>query len=333
MKTKILYFILIMCTSVYNASSIDGKLTQTIKGKVVDQETQQPLIGAIITVSNTDPPIGTTTNEKGEFILPKIPVGRRNLKVSYVGYNPYVVSELLISSGKETVLFIEMTEMVTTIDQVMVKAFNRKDRSLNSMTTVSARVFSVEETSRYAGGFDDPARLATAFAGVASNDIQSNGITVRGNSPMGVLWRIEGVEVYNPNHFAGAQILGGGFVSFFSNHLLANSDFLSGAFPAEYGNALSAVFDIKLKTGNTDKREYTLQAGLMGFDLATEGPFVKGKQSSYLINYRYSTFGLLQRLLPEGEVLPIYQDLCYKINIPTKVGTFSIWGAGAIDDY
>lgn len=308
-------------------------LTQTVKGRVVDHETQISLPGATVTILGTDPLIGTITDLDGYFRIENVPVGRYNIEVSYLGYQPFQVTELMVSSGKEVSLNVELNESVKEIDEAVVKAYTRKDRALNSMATLSARSFSVEEAGRYAGGFDDPARMASSFAGITTGALGDNSIVIRGNAPKGILWKLEGVPIPNPNHFAGAVSAGGGFVTIFSSQLMANSDFFTGAFPAEYGNALAGVFDMKLRTGNQDKREYWFQAGLLGVDFGSEGPIVMGKKATYLFNYRYSTYGLIKPLFPEGAGLPTYQDLSFKFNFPTKkAGIFSLWGIGAIDE-
>lgn len=309
-----------------------SQLTQTLRGKIIDQSSQVPLPGANVIILHSNPVVGTITNPNGEFVLNNIPIGRYDLGISFVGYETSVISSVFVTSGKEVVLNIELKESINKMDEVTVTS-RRKDNPINSMATISARTFSVEETRRYAGGLDDPGRLASVFAGVADGNVESNGIIVRGNAPSGVIYKVEGIEVENPNHFAGEDLLGGGFVSILNSHVLANSDFLTGAFPAEYGNSLSAVFDINLRTGNTEKREHAFQVGALGLDFSSEGPFIKGKKSSYLFNYRYSTFGLVQAFLPKGEGLPVYQDLSFKFNFPTKVGTFTLWGAGGLDDY
>jgi hypothetical protein len=111
--------------------------------------------------------------------------------------------------------------------------------------------------------------------------------------------------------------------------MLSNSDFSTGAFGAEYGNALSGVFDIRLRKGNNQKREYTAQLGLLGADFAMEGPFKKGGQASYLVNYRYSTLAMLQSIGLDivGDAVPVFQDLSFKLHLPTKnLGTFSVFG-------
>ncbi|MEP1094029.1 MAG: prevent-host-death protein, partial [Cyclobacteriaceae bacterium] len=206
-----------------------------------------------------------------------------------------------------------------------------KDLPINDMAGVSARAFTVEETERYAAGLDDPARMATAFAGVTNSSVGQNAIVIRGNAPKGVQWKVEGIEIPNPSHFAGSSIAGGGLVTLLSNHVLDNSDFLTGAFPAEYGNALSGVFDMNLRKGNNQEHEHAFKAGLLGIDFASEGPLSKNNNSSYLFNYRYSTLGLIEPILPEETNTIRYQDLSFKFNFPTKAGEFSFWGVGGHD--
>jgi hypothetical protein len=293
-----------------------------------------PLLGAVVKIEGTQPVMAVTTDADGCFKFTKVPIGRYNFIISYLGYESEIVAEVLVGSGKENILSIELVESVRKIDEVVVNAHVNKDKPLNAMATVSARSFNMEEARRYAGSVDDPARLASAFAGVSmGGNMQDNAIVVRGNSPKGVLWRVEGVDVPNPNHFSGGNVAGGGYVNLVSSQVLANSDFFTGAFPAEYGNALAGVFDMKLRTGNNEKREYTVQAGVLGLDFAAEGPFAYGRKSSFLFNYRYSTFGLLSNLgMIPTEQMPIYQDLSFKLNFPTqKAGVFSVWGIGGID--
>jgi len=305
-------------------------ITQTINGKVLDAQTHKPLSFATVVVLDTDPVIGTSCDVNGNFTLEKVPVGRQSISISMVGYETYVENEFLVSSGHNARIEAELSPKAQELDEVVVRV--RKDEALNKMSTVSSRQFTVEETQRYAGGLNDPARLASSFAGVATPSVSSNGISVRGNSPNGLLWQIEGVEVPNPNHFANLTVTGGGLITTISNQMMGNSDFLTGAFPAEYGNATSGVFDIKLRKGSNKKRRYTVQAGLIGVDIATEGPFVEGGKSSYLMNYRNSTMALLSPILPDNTGILKYQDLAFKTHFPTKkAGTISFWGIGALD--
>lgn len=328
---SVLFVVLITLSTLWSTAQ---NLSQTIKGKVNDKESQTPLIGANVYIEGTNPMMVTITDANGNFKLKGVPVGRQTITVSYIGYNKVSIPEILVTSAKEVELNIELKEEVSKLNEVVVSARKNKGDVMNSMATVSSRSFNVEETRRYAGGLDDPARLASAFAGVNSmGSVESNAIIIRGNAPTGVMWQIEGVEVPVPSHFANADVMGGGAITLFSNQILNNSDFFTGAFPAEYGNASAGVFDVKLRTGNNENHEHSVSVGALGLDISSEGPFKKDGKSSYLFNYRYSTFGLVKQFLPQSG-LPVYQDLSFKLNFPTaKAGTFSIWGIGGIDNY
>jgi len=216
------------------------------------------------------------------------------------------------------------------MDEVVITAQPEKGKPLNDMATLSARSISVEETKRYAASVNDPARAALSYAGVATTDDGGNEIVVRGNSPKGILWRLEGIEVPNPNHF-GEEGASGGGISILSVNMIDNSDFFTGAFPAEYGNALSGIFDMKLRTGNNEKREHAFQVGVLGVDFATEGPIKKNYKGSYLANYRYSTLAILSKIGVNigGDAIPAFQDFSFKVRLPsTKAGIFTLWGIG-----
>lgn len=290
-----------------------------------------PIAGVSIVLVGSQPLRGTTTSSEGDFVLPNVPIGRQTLKVTYMGYKEMVMSNIVVNAGKELVLTIGLEEDITQLAEITVKPTVEKDKPLNDMATVSARTFSVEETQRYAAAVNDPARMATAYAGVMSADDGGNNIVIRGNSPNGLLWRMEGIDIPNPNHFSSLGASGGG-ISILSAQVLSNSDFMTGAFPAEYGNALSGVFDLKLRKGNNQKREYTVQAGLLGLDVAAEGPFSSNYKGSYLVNYRYSTLELLSKIgLPVGDFAQRFQDISYNISLPTqKWGKFTLFGFGGL---
>ncbi len=311
-----------------------SNLSQTIRGTIVDYDTQIPIIGANVVIVDSDPFLGASTDVNGNFKIEKVPVGRNTLNISFLGYESKNLPNVLLGAGKELILNIELIESVVEMDEIVVKATQNKAEVLNEMAGVSAQSFSVEETKRYAASISDPARMVSAFAGVSSNGgDDQNAIIIRGNSPRGLLWKMEGIEIPNPNHFASEGSSSGG-VSLLSANVLSKSDFYTGAFSSQYGNALSGVFDLKLRNGNNEKREYTLQAGILGLEAAVEGPLKKGSGSSFLVNYRYSTLALLNNLgvaIVGDEDITTYQDISFKFNIPTqKMGTFSLWGIGGL---
>jgi len=323
--------ILFLSLFIYVLAANSQDKGQIIKGKIVDAISQTPLPGASVVIVESSPKLGTITDGEGNFKLWNVKEGRYNLLVSFIGYESFIFREVLVGSGKEIVLNAGLKELAENIDEVKVTAGTSKEKAGNPMATISARQLSVEESNRYAGGYDDPARLAGSFAGVAS-EIGNNGIVIRGNSSRYMLWQLEGVEISNPTHFADVIAFGAGGITALSSQMLANSDFFTGAFPAEYGNALSGVFDVKLRTGNSEKRESAFQIGGIGIDFSSEGPLRKGGKSSYLFNYRYSTLALLKPLIPADAGVIKYQDLSFKFNFPTKkLGTFVLWGIGALD--
>lgn len=324
-RTVLVFFLVFYTIQVF------AQPTQTIRGTVIDDASNAPIGFATVILLETSPNLGATTDTSGNFTISNVPVGRYDLKVTFIGYEPAMIRELTVISAKQSFLSIQLKENTALLGEIVIKPRVNKEQALNSMATVSAQMLSVEEAKRYAGGFDDPARLASSIAGVASNTSE-NGIIVRGNAPKFLQWKMEGVEIPNPNHFGDLNSLGGGTITALSSQMLANSDFFTGAFPAEYNNALSGVFDIAMRTGNNEKREHTVQLGFLGIDASSEGPFKKGGRSSYLFNYRYSTFALLAPLLPENAGGIKYQDLSFKLNFPTqKAGIFSVWGMGMTD--
>jgi len=306
-------------------------LTQTIRGQVVDKQSQITLPGASIVISNSNPIIGVTADTDGNFKLAKVPLGRLSLDITMLGYQPVTLSNLSITSGKELVLKVEMEEQVYKVNEVVIVGNKSKTQPLNDMTTLSARSFSIEETQRFAGARNDVARMATNYAGVNTANDAENGIVIRGNSPNGLLWKLEGVDIPNPNHFGNLGATGGP-VGMLNNNVLANSDFMTAAFPAEYGNSLSGVFDLKMRNGNNEKHEFLGQIGFNGFEFGAEGPIFKKSHSSYLINYRYSTLGVFKALgisIGTGAAVPQYQDVTFKLNFPSvKYGSVSIFALG-----
>ncbi len=306
-------------------------LTQTIRGTITDTDSKIPVFGAKVIVIGTAPIQGAIADENGDFTIENVKVGRVHLKITAMGYQEINLPSVLVESGKEKILNLEMIEEIQEMEDVQVKAVKDKSESINKMATVSAKTFSVEETNRYAGSLNDPARMVSGFAGVTGNAEGDNDIVVRGNSPRGILWRLDGIDIPNPNHFGGEGSTGGP-VNALNGAMLANSDFFSGAFAPEYGNALSGVFDVRFRKGNNEKREYTFSAGILGIDATLEGPFKKGYRGSYLVNYRYSSIAILDKAgLLDFDGIPIYQDASFKLDLPTKkAGRFSVIGLGGI---
>lgn len=329
MKNLLVFFLLLPLLGLSQSD-----FTQNLKGQITDSETGLPLVGANVFVVGSDPVVGASTDLEGYYLLPNMPIGRYTLAVSYLGYADKVASNLLLTSGKELIVDFSMIESVFTGEEVVVTAVAEKDAKSSELATISVQEFNAEVAGRYSGSRNDVSRMAAGFAGVVANDDTRNDIVIRGNSPSGLLWRLDGMDVPNPSHF-GALGASGGPVSMLNYNMLDNSTFLTGAFPASYGNALSGVFDVKIRKGNKDKFEGTGQISFNGFEAGIEGPFSKNSNASYLVNYRYSVLGLINKIANTGgatgtgDAVPNYEDLSFKVHLPTKnLGTFSLLGLG-----
>ena len=318
-----------ICTAAFSQT-----ITQTIRGRVVDAEVKFPLPGAtVMLLKDSITVAGTTTDAQGEYRMGNVPVGRHTLKFTIIGYKDALLHNIIVTSAKEVILNMELQASSLALNEVEISA-TRSGEVQNEMAAVSARAFTVDETERYAGSRGDPARMASNFAGVQGADDSRNDIVIRGNSPQGVLWQVDGINIPNPNHFA-IPGTGGGPVSILNNKILANSDFYTGAFPAEFGNSIAGVFDLRFRNGNNEKHEFSGQLGFLGTELFAEGPLSRTQGSSYLVSYRYSTLSLFSGLgIDIGTTAaPRYQDGAFRLNFPLKKGgSVAVFGVGGLSD-
>lgn len=305
--------------------------TGVMRGKILDRETKQALEGVSVQIIENNK--GMYSNALGEFYFERLSPGRYTVLFSLLGYQQGSVQSVEVSSGKEAILDFQLVESPIQLQEIVIQADIDKTKTTNELAFVSGRQFSVQESNKYAGGYSDPSRMAMSFAGVTSsgND-DNNEIIIRGNSPKGLLWRLEGIEIPNPNHFGDGQGSTSGIISMINSSSLANSDFLTGAFPSDYGNALSGVFDLKFRRGNDRKHEFKALLGVVGMEVAAEGPITKSG-ASYRINGRYSTLELLfktglVKIETEG-FKPAFRDYNFTFELPTKkTGKFTLWGLG-----
>lgn len=326
---KIICSILISCS----ISAFTQDIRQTIRGSVTDLESRAPLCYATVAVYTDSVLAGAAISDSsGNFRIEHLPVGRYHIVASFMGYRQVVIHDVIINSSREVILHIEMEESPVALNEIDVIASEKKGTAMNKLAFVSSRTFSVEESERYAGSRGDPARMASNFAGVQGNNDSNNDLVIRGNSPLGVLWRLEGVNIPNPNHF-GVSGTTGGPVTILNNRVLSVSDFLIGAFPAEYGNSIAGVFDLKMRNGNNETHEFSGQLGFLGTDLTAEGPISRKGRSSYLVSYRYSTLAIFRAIgIRIGtDAVPNYQDASFKLNFPVgKRGNISLFGIGGL---
>ncbi len=330
MKTRITYntLLLILIFSAFTELSLAQDIVQRVRGNVKDALTLKPLANANVTLKRDTTVRGTSTDVQGNFVLENIPLGRYQIKISFTGYSGYE-EELLVISGRETQHQIALTETAIVLNEVQVGSTTKAQDYAPGLQTIG-----IEKTMRIAANFFDPVRMATSYPGVVAANDQGNSIIVKGNSPNGLLWRLNGLDIVNPNHLANAGTLSdkpisnGGGVNILSAQMLDRTQFYTGAFPASYGNALSGILDMNLREGNKSKSGGTAQASLLGIDLSLETPMGKNDNASALVNYRYSTVGLLSKLgVQFGDEEILFQDLSMNLSYDQKNGgKLSVFG-------
>ena len=305
---------------------------ETLRGTVKDAITGEPLIGATVKIVELEN-AAAIADIDGKYQINLAKGGRYTIEANYVGYEPSVTKEILISGAKEVVLDITLRENSTELKEVVVRPRVNKEATVNPTVLTGGVMLSMEEASRFAGGYNDPARLVMSFAGV-SGEADGSGLSIHGNAPERMQYRIEGVEVFTPNHFNDLWNAGYGLVSALNSNVIGNSDFFTSTFNANYNNALSGVFDVKMRPGNNTKYENILQIGTVSEELTLEGPISRKHNSSYIVNYRYGFTSLVDKLGlidTDGSHMS-FQDFSWKLNFPTKrAGTFSVFGLGFFD--
>jgi hypothetical protein len=333
------YFLLFLWIFLNKTTLKAQSLTTTVRGQITEKTTKLPIPGVHIKVQTEALVFQTVSDTFGNFKLNNVPIGRRNVHISSIGFKEQNLNNLVLTSSKDLILNIEMEESLVELQELVVKAKNDKTKPLNALAADSARQFTVEEARRYAGNFQDVARMTTNYAGVSSAADGNNDIVVRGNSPIGVLWRLEGVDIPTPSHLAFLGTEGG--YSIINFNTLSNSDFITGAFPAEYGNRNAAVFDLKLRKGNPERYEFTGQLAVSGLEFGLEGPFSKtseGQRGTFLASYRFFDLQYIQKaginLLSNLDGIPGFQDFTFKIHQPLKNnGTLTVFGVGGLSRF
>lgn len=307
----------------------DGKLYQNIRGRLLDADSREPLMFANVACISCQPQKGASTDENGDFVIYDVPIGMHIVMASYIGYSTVRKDEVRVLSAKETVIELAMEELVSNTEEVIITSKKQVNQAVNSMATGSVRMFNISEAQNYGGGLSDPARMTMSFPGtiMGSNGL-FNEVSIRGNAGNKLMWRFEGLEIVSPAHF-NREGSSGGIISMLNSTTMANSDFYSSLFPAQFGNAISGVFDLRLKNGSSSKREYEAKIGIMGLEFGTEGPFKKGKRATYVFNYRLSSTSIINNIVEVGANygVPTYWDFSYKFYLPTKkIGVFSLFG-------
>lgn len=320
---KILFFFLL--------TSLNRGFSQQIFGTITDEISAAPIDGAQVSVVKSGQLVKSfNTKVNGQFFFDSLSPGYYHLIVVAKGFQTMTRSEILIAGGKQQIVNVEMVSPNQLLSGALIKSegiLNRENQLLGEIGLKREQIF------RYPAVNFDPARLAASFSGIAQTDDGTNGLSIRGNSPGTLRWRLAGIDIVNPNHLPNAGTFddraasSSGGVLLFSAQLLSNCSAITGAYSPGLGDVNGGIMDMHLREGNTRRPEHTVQAGLTGLDVATEGPVPGG--GSYLVNYRYSTVGILGLLgISFGGERIGFQDLSFQTSLKGKKG--GTWKAFAV---
>ncbi|MEL6192293.1 MAG: TonB-dependent receptor [Bacteroidota bacterium] len=317
-------FTLIFCTLLSSWGTILAQ-NGIIKGRVYDQLTNEPLPFGSVFLQESK--YGAYTDSSGSFIIQQINPGLYNLEVRYAGYKTQVEYEIQVTNSKPYVLEIGMSPEENQLDSVNIVAspFKEVEESPLSLKTIGT-----SEIKRYPGGNRDISKVIQALPGVASRPTFRNDIIIRGGAPNENRFYIDGIETPNINHFA-TQGASGGPVGMLNVDLIGETDFYSGAFPANRGNTLSSVLEFRQREARDDRLGFTATVGATDLALTLEGP--TGDNSSFLFSARRSYLQFLFQVLGLP-FLPTYNDFQYKhkFNFGER-HQLTLVGLAAIDEF
>jgi len=329
MLNKLSFKLILATVFSFCFSLLHSQNTGTITGKIHGNISNKPLVGATVIIVGNNDFNGAVTDINGYFKITSVPFGVHSLQVNYLGYEGKEITDIAVYDTKEAYIKISLTPTSQELNEVVISAYKNPVESTDPLATVSARSISIEESKRFAGSLGDPSRMALSYSGVNSRGGDNNEIIIRGNSAKYLQWKLEGIEIPNPNHF-GVYGSSGGLLSILNANNLGRSNFYLGAFPAHTGNALAGVFDLSLRNGNPTDYKHSIEASLIGLSASSEGPLKITKGANYIVNYRYSTLGLMKRLGAFYQA-PEYQDLTFKVNLHfKKAGSISIYGLAGL---
>ena len=321
MKKKYL-LALCLCVVCFVAKAQNG----IINGRVTDLLTNKPLIGVSVVIFGSA--TGTTTDSTGTYRLKNLKTGFYNLEFSKVGYLKRSTYDLQVTNATAAVNDVALEDNNKQLGEVTVTASSQRDKTLES--PVSLYTIGSTEIKRNPGGNRDISKAIQSLPGVSAPVGFRNDIIIRGGSPNENRFYIDGIEIPNINHFA-TQGASGGPAGLINIDFIKEVDFYSGAFPADRGNALSSVFEFKLKNGPTDKHHETFTLGSSDLAATFETPL--GKKTTFISSYRYSYIQALFKLIGLP-ILPSYQDFQFKLNTKFDAkNELTFIGLGALDRF
>lgn len=301
--------------------------TGSLEGTVVDARTLEPLVGVNITIKGEI--YGAATNMDGRYAIYGIDAGIYTVLYSMIGYEQVVETDVLIRGSRSTIKNLELSQsVVESSDEVTVTAYSYFER--DEEIPVSYRNLSYEEVRRSPGAREDVSRMVQNLPGITPTTDDRNDLVVRGGSPAEVLYRVDGIEIPNPNHFP-TQGATGGPISMLNTQFIEEVSFLAGGFPARYGHKMSGVLDIQYREGNSQSFNGKFDLNFAGAGGNFEGPIGDG---SWMLAFHRSFLDVMEGVLNFGGI-PIYSNLqgklTYDLGNDTRINILGIAGDDKIN--
>ncbi|UCF63660.1 MAG: TonB-dependent receptor [bacterium] len=298
---------ILLSTQVSKLQADKSTPTGNMKGRILDSETKEPLIAVNIEILNTIN--GAATDLDGYYFIPDIPVGNYSIRISYLGYEPQVQTDLIVRPDRTTFVNTELKKSIIEMETVTVTAgyfSNTTDQPLSIIN------FSAEEIRRAPGSAGDVSRIIYGLPGVAKVNDTKNSLIVRGGSALENSFYVDNIEITNINHFP-EQGSSGGPIGMINVDLIKDVNFYTGGFDASYGDRLSSVMELRFREGDRDRFNAQLDLGLAGFGGVAEGPWPNQK-GSWLVAARRSYLDLIVGAIGEtNSSVPQYSDVQTKL--------------------
>lgn len=307
--------------------------TGRISGKILDKLTQKPIFGVSVQIENSSK--GTSADENGAFRITGLALKTTNLHFSAQGYEKYTAYNIVVNSGNEIYLTIELSPSNQQLNEVIVTQ-NRKTAKVATLESpLSVQRLTSEEIKSNPGGNFDVSKVIQTLPGVGGGPQGGgfrNDIIIRGGGPNENVYYLDGIEIPVLNHFQ-TQGSSGGPQGMLNVSFIEDVKLSSSAFDARYDNALSSVFQFKQRTGNPNKFQGNARLSATEFALTTEGPLSKSGKTTFLASVRRSYLQFLFQAL-DLPIRPSFWDAQFKITKQVNSSTtLSFMGLGAIDEF
>ncbi len=301
-----------------------------IRGNVKDKNTQEVIIGAVVSVEGTA--YGAATDTAGNYKI-TLPVGAYRLKATTIGYTSLFKENIQVSSGNAQTLNFELEDASSQLKEVSVTFQKGKSAVATDMVTpLSVQQLTTEEIKSNPGGNFDVSKVVQTLPGVGGSygGAQRNDIVVRGGAPNENVYYLDGIEIPIFNHFQ-TQGSSGGATGLLNVSFIEDVKFTSSAFDAKYDNVLASTFVIKQRDGNPEKISGNLRVSATETATTLEGPL--GKKTNFLASARVSYLKYLFMAL-DLPIRPDFWDFQYKVkHTINEKTTLTAIGLGAIDRF